>query len=174
MTELAKDPRTVFCGYGLLTGKAMGTLKDIPRDQIIETPVAEGLMMSLSIGLSISGRLPVVYFERADFAMNAMDAIVNHLNAMEKLSDGEFKPAVIIRATVGNRSKPLYTGPVHTANPANAFRHLVDFPVIELQHLGDLSCSQVPGMVQQEYKAARERQLAGESSMIFEFKDGFQ
>ena len=162
MTALAKDPARIFVGYGITSGRAMGTLKDVPKEQLLESPVAENLMMGVAIGLSLAGRKPVVYFERADFIYNAMDSIVNHLNAMATLSRGEFKPSVIIRVTVGNSKKPLYTGPVHTANPAEAFRNLVDFSVME-------PCDALT--MESACKLAEERQDAGTSSAIFEFKD---
>jgi pyruvate/2-oxoglutarate/acetoin dehydrogenase E1 component len=51
MTELgSKD--YVFIGYNVKYGNAMGTLKNIPDSQKIETPVAENLMSGLAIGLS--------------------------------------------------------------------------------------------------------------------------
>ncbi len=162
MTDLSSDPRACFCGYGLLAGQQNGTLKGVAREQIVECPVAENLMTGVAIGLSLKGRLPLVLYERADFTYNAMDAIVNHLNAMATLSRGEFNPAVILRVVVGNKTKPLFTGPVHTANPAEAFRHLVDFPVIELHD---------PLEIGREYWRACDRQMDGRSTMLVEFKD---
>ena len=132
MEELAADPAVRFVGYGLKTGRAMGTLKNVSDDQIVETILAEGLMMSAAIGMSLAGLKPVVYFERMDFILNAGDAIVNHLSAMPTISRGEMVPTVIIRCTVGNRAKPLYTGPTHTQNLSAGVRAMVRFPVKEL------------------------------------------
>lgn len=39
MTDLAADPAVCFIGYGIRYGKAMGTLKNVSEDQVIETPV---------------------------------------------------------------------------------------------------------------------------------------
>ena len=57
---LAENPQTRFIGYGLQKGRALGTLKGIDSKQIIETPVAENLMIGLAIGLSLTGLKPVV------------------------------------------------------------------------------------------------------------------
>lgn len=162
MAVLAQDPRRVFIGYGLLKGRAMGTLAGVPEAQILETPVAENLMMGLAIGLSLKGRLPVVYFERMDFITNAMDAIVNHLAAMDQLSRGEFKPAVIIRCTIGNRNKPLYTGPVHTQDFTTAVRLMAGIMSVRADTIlavGDY------------YQEAAKRQAEGKSTLIAELKD---
>jgi pyruvate dehydrogenase E1 component beta subunit len=96
MDELAKDPDVCFIGYGIRYGKAMGTLKNVSESQLIETPVAENLMVGLAIGLSLRGKKPVVFIERADFLLNALDAIVNHLDKIELMSRGQFQPACIL------------------------------------------------------------------------------
>lgn len=161
MDDLAKDPAVRFVGYGLKTGRAMGTLKNVADAQIVETILAENLMMGAAVGMALAGLKPVVYFERADFLLNAADSIVNHLAAMEELSRGEFHPAVIIRVTVGNKSKPLFTGPVHTQNFADAFRTMVGFPVLELT---------TPEQVTAAYRVAYAGLQHG-STMLFEMKD---
>lgn len=164
MNALACDPATRFVGYGLHRGRAMGTLSSVPDAQIVETPVAENLMAGLAIGLALTGLKPVVYFERADFLLNALDAIVNHLSAAAVLSRGEFKPAVILRVTVGNKEKPLLTGPVHTQDFSQPLRMMVgeNFRVWQLG-----SADQVPDF----YKMAREDQDMGHSTALFEYKD---
>ena len=114
MNYIAEYPKAVFIGYNVKVGRAGGTLDGVAESQLIETPVAENLMVGMGIGMSLNGYLPVVYFERFDFIMDAMDATVNHLDKIELISDGEFKPKVIIRCVIGNTKKPLYTGPTHT------------------------------------------------------------
>jgi pyruvate/2-oxoglutarate/acetoin dehydrogenase E1 component len=167
MNELAQDPLVRFIGYGVRHGgKAAGTLAGVPENQLIETPVAENLMVGLATGLSLAGMRPVVYIERMDFIMNAMDAIVNHLDKIEVLSQGQFRPAVILRVVVGNKNKPLFTGVTHTQDFIQAMALLVSFPVIGLTRQED---------IQPHYKLARETISAGGSSrksfMLVEYKD---
>lgn len=162
MFDLSQDARTRFIGYGLIRGRAAGSLVDIPDELIIETPVAENLMMGVAIGQSLAGQLPVVYFERFDFVLNAADAIVNHLSAAQYISRGAFMPAVIIRVVVGNRNKPLFTGLTHTQDFAGAFSSMCRFPVIRLSDESEIVA---------EYEYARHRQLLGESTMLVEYKD---
>ena len=85
MTELG-DEGAIFIGYSIIPGDAMGTLKNVPQDQKIETPVAENLMVGLAIGMSFEGFKPVVYFERHDFMLVAADAIGNHVDKIERIS----------------------------------------------------------------------------------------
>lgn len=162
MTQIGQDKRSRFIGYGLKIGKAGGTLAGIAQDQIIETPVAENLMTGIAIGQSLAGNLPVLYFERMDFMLNAADAIVNHLDAAQYISRGQFKPAVIIRAVVGNRSKPLFTGQTHTQDFTSAFSAMVKMRVVQLTASADIG---------EEFSAAVHDQTLGESTLFVEYKD---
>jgi pyruvate dehydrogenase E1 component beta subunit len=159
---LASDPKARFIGYGLTNGRAYGTLANVKDAQIIETPVAENLLMGIAIGYAIKGYKPVAFFERMDFVLNANDALVNQLDKMHELSRGEFSPAVIIRAVVGNREKGLRTGPVHTQDLTKAMRAMISFPIAVLT-----SEHHVAGYYDQ---AARD-QLKGVSTMIVEYRD---
>ena len=163
MDSLASDPLVRFVGYGVrYGGKAMGTLRNVPESQLIETPVAENLMVGLAIGMALKGLRPVVFIERFDFILNAMDAIVNHLDKIETMSRGEFAPSVILRVVVGNCCKPLYTGETHTQDFTKAMREMVDFPILATPH--DFG-------VEEAYKFAAHVRQDGISSMVIERKD---
>ena len=129
MTELGEEG-AIFIGYSLLPGDAMGTLKNVPDDQKIETPVAENLMVGLAIGMSFEGFKPVVYFERHDFMLVAADAIGNHIDKIERISHGEFNVPVILKTVVDDGGL-FYSGPTHSQNFTRLFREMVDFPVLE-------------------------------------------
>lgn len=125
MEIFAEDENTIFIGYNISFGsKAYGTLKDIPENKKIETPVAENLMMGLAIGMSLEGFRPIVFFERHDFMLIALDAIVNHLDKIESMSHGQFKTPVIIRASVG-ATFPLDPGPQHTQDFSEIFKKII-------------------------------------------------
>ena len=118
----------IFIGYNVARGDAMGTLKTVPKDQKLETPVAENLMAGLAIGISFEGFLPVLYFERHDFMLVAMDAIVNHIDKIERISHGEYKVPVIIRAVTADAG-PFYSGITHSQDFTDVLKTAVSFPV---------------------------------------------
>lgn len=120
----------IFIGYNVARGDAMGTLSAVPSNQKLETPVAENLMTGLGIGMSFEGFLPVVYFERHDFMLVAMDAIVNHVDKIERISHGEFKVPLIIRAVTADAG-PFYSGITHSQDFTEMLRTAVDFPVTD-------------------------------------------
>jgi pyruvate dehydrogenase E1 component alpha subunit len=129
MDDLADD-NAVFIGYNVTHGHAMGTLKNVPTHQMIETPVAENLMAGLAMGISFENRKAVLYYERHDFMYVAADAICNHIDKIKRISHGEYDVPVIIRAVVAD-SGPFYSGPTHSQDLTNMFRQVVDFPIFE-------------------------------------------
>jgi len=160
MNFLGEDPKSLFIGYGVKEGtKGGGFFADINEEQLIETPVAEGLMLSMAIGLSMEGYKPVVFYERMDFIMNAMDALVNHLDKIAEISKGEFMPKVIIRCVIGGKADPFFTGLTHTRDYTEALRHLVKFYVVKLNS---------PDDIESVYKQAYE---TNKSCIIIEEKD---
>jgi hypothetical protein len=122
------DLGAVFIGYNVARGDAMGTLKSVPLEQKLETPVAENLMAGLAIGMSFEGFKPVLYFERHDFMLVAMDAIVNHIDKIERISHGEYKVPVIIRAVTADAG-PFYSGITHSQDFTEMLKKAVSFPV---------------------------------------------
>lgn len=159
---LATDAAIRFIGYGLQKGRALGSLKGVADSKIIETPVAENLMVGIATGLALKGYKPVVFIERMDFVLNALDALVNHLDKAKRLSRGEFTPAAIVRCVVGNSNKPLYTGVTHVQDFSEALRHMVSFPVLQLHTPAD-----IPGA----YAQAKADLDQGRSTLIVEYKD---
>lgn len=123
----------VFIGYNTFYGNCMGTIKNVADDQKLETPVAENLMAGLAIGMSFEGFKPVLYYERHDFMLVAADAIGNHIDKIERISHGEYKVPIIIRAVTADAG-PFYSGPTHSQDFTKVFQEMVSFPVIDPQN----------------------------------------
>jgi len=141
MQMLAQDPRTVFIGQNVRYGGAVAireTLEGIPECQKLEMPVAEELQLGMCIGLSLEGYLPVPIFPRMDFLLRAADQLVNHLDKMEEMSAGRFRPKVIIRTGVGATS-PLDPGPQHSQDHTDALTVLLtNIDVIRLESAAEI------------------------------------
>lgn len=122
MDLLASDPRTIFLGQSVAyPGSYMSaTLDSIPMGKRLEMPVAEDMQMGMSIGLALQGYIPISIFPRFDFLILATNQLVNHLDKIDEMSNGEFNPKVIIRTGVGAK-RPLYPGVQHTSDYTDAF-----------------------------------------------------
>ena len=123
MLALATDPRVLFLGQNVCyDGNVMfKDLEGVPMDRRLELPVMEECQMGMSIGLSLQGFIPVSVYLRMDFLLLAMNQLVNHLDKMEAMSRGQYRPKVIIRTKVGART-PLDAGPQHTQDHVEAVR----------------------------------------------------
>ena len=121
MAEIAADPRAIFLGQSVVAGgTAMtATLAGVPRDQMIEFPVAEDLQLGVSTGLSLAGYLPISVFPRINFMMCCMSQLVLHLDAIPLF--GEFRPKVIIRTAIPT-PVPLDPGVQHLDPPEDILR----------------------------------------------------
>jgi len=160
MDSLGADKNTIFIGYNVLYGNAMGNLENVPDDQKLETPVAENLMAGLAIGMSFEGFRPVVYYERHDFMLVAADAIGNHMNYIERISHGEFKTPITLRTVVADGG-PFYSGPTHSQDFTSTFREMVTFPIFD---------PETPQEVMDAYNYAR---LSSRPVMVVERKSRF-
>lgn len=113
-------------------------------------------MAGVALGMAMEGWRPVVYFERFDFIFNALDCIVNHIDKISKLSDGQYKAPVLFRCVVGNKKIPLFTGITHNSDYKSAMNQLVDFMVFD----------------QTQYKQSIDHYIDGEKPvMVVEYKD---
>ena len=126
MEWLAEKDNTIFLGQSVsYSGNAIyNTLKTVPDEKKIETPVFEEIQMGLSMGMALEGYVPITCYPRFDFLILACNQLVNHLDKIDYMSKEMMKPRVIIRTSIGAK-KPLDGGIQHTQDHTAAFRSLL-------------------------------------------------
>jgi len=136
--KYAKLPGALFIGYNTVFGSRMyGTLDGVSVDRCLEAPVAENLMAGMAIGMALQGMRPVVCFERHDFVLLALDALVNHIDKLGWISGDQFKLPIVIRMITG-ASGPLKAGPMHTQKHVASIRMMMKYtPVIAPAYAGE-------------------------------------
>lgn len=108
----------------------------VPMEKRIELPVIEDFQMGYCTGLALSGFLPVSIFPRWDFLLLAANQLVNHLDKMPL--QGEYRPKVIVRTTVG-ATYPRHSGQQHTQDHSAAFKLMLKtVEIIELRSKFDV------------------------------------
>ena len=140
MTFLSQDSRTVFIGQAVaVPGTAMtNTLTDVPRDRLIELPVAEEMQMGMATGMALTGLVPVSIFPRWNFLLCAISQLVNHLDKIQVMSNGRFKTKAIIRTGIGSE-RPLHPQHQHVGDFTDAFRAMCStIEVIRLEEPTDI------------------------------------
>lgn len=162
MAMLGHEEQTVFLGQGVGNpGTSMSdSFSHVPKEKLIEMPVAEDLQMGMAIGMSLSGLLPVCVFPRWNFMLCAVNQLVNHLDRLQFIS--EYRPKVIIRVAAPSTS-PFYPGPQHDDDFTDAFRVMLrNVMVTTLMH---------PSSVVPAYRAAFQR---SGSTILVEYTDMYR
>ena len=123
MEWLGKKNDTVFLGQSVkYSGNAIyNTLKTIPDEKKLETPVFEDLQMGLSIGMALDGFVPITCYPRFDFLILACNQLINHLDKIRQMSKNKMTPRVIIRTSIGSKN-PLDGGVQHTQDYTEVFK----------------------------------------------------
>lgn len=144
MEMLAGDPRVIFMGQAVeYAGTAMSnTLKDVPKEQLLEMPVFEDTQMGMTLGLALAGYIPVSIYPRWNFLVCATNQLVNHVDKITMMSD--YKPRIIIRTGIGSE-RPLHPQHQHVGDYTDAYRLLCPNTDIirleEARHVYDAYCT---------------------------------
>lgn len=126
MHWLASKQDTIFLGQGIKYGgiAISKTFEKINNNKKLEMPVAENLQLGISTGLALNGYVPISIYPRWNFLLLAADQLVNHLDKLPIISDGAYKPKVIIRVAVGIKH-PVDPQEQHLGDFSNAFADML-------------------------------------------------
>jgi pyruvate dehydrogenase E1 component beta subunit len=104
--ELRRDDRVFVIGeeVGLYEGAykvTQGLLKEFGPGRIVDTPIAESGFTGIGIGAAMVGLRPVVEMMTFNFALLALDQIVNSAAKMLYMSGGQYHIPIVIRGPGG-------------------------------------------------------------------------
>ncbi len=127
MEWLGEKEDTIFLGQSVsYSGNAIyNTLKTLPEEKRLEVPVFEEVQMGMSTGMAMNGLVPISCFPRFDFLMRCMDALVNHLDKMQNMTEQTYRPKVIMRTSIGS-TNPLNGGIQHTQDHTVALKLMLE------------------------------------------------
>ena len=163
MDLLSKDPKTIFLGQAVeYPGTAMsGTLKNIPKDKLLEIPVAEEMQLGITNGLALNNYIPVSIFPRWNFLLLATNQLINHLDKFSVMSKGQYKTKAILRTSIGSE-RPLHPQHQHVGDFTDAFQKVLT--TVEIIRLNE------PKDVLPAYEKALNRE-DGKSTILVEYGD---
>ena len=104
--EMQRDPRVFVIGeeVGLYEGAykvTQGLLKEFGAKRIVDTPIAESGFTGVGIGAAMVGLRPVVEMMTFNFALLALDQIVNTAAKMNYMSGGQYNIPIVVRGPGG-------------------------------------------------------------------------
>jgi len=104
--EMERDPTVFLLGedvgfYGGSFKVTDGLLAEFGSERVIDTPIAEGAIVGMAVGAAMAGLRPVVELMTVNFALLAMDQIVNHAAKIRYMFGGKARVPMVIRAPGG-------------------------------------------------------------------------
>jgi len=119
-------PEVFTIGQGLWSpwyvGNSMTDLdKEFGKERVIDTPVAELACTGVAVGAAISGKRPVIIHPRVDFALLAVDQIVNQAAKWCHMLGGQVAVPVTIRAIINRGGEQ---GAQHSQSLHSWFAHI--------------------------------------------------
>jgi acetoin:2,6-dichlorophenolindophenol oxidoreductase subunit beta len=108
--EMLRDPNVFLLGedigrHGGAFGVTRGLFDQFGPERVIDTPIAEGTIVSCAIGAAISGMRPVVEIMFIDFSTLAMDQIANQAAKMRHMLGGQVTIPMVVRFPEGSGYK---------------------------------------------------------------------
>jgi pyruvate/2-oxoglutarate/acetoin dehydrogenase E1 component len=102
---MARDARVVALGEdvgrGGIFGQYRGLQQQFGAGRVIDTPISEATIMGASVGMALAGLKPVVEMRVVDFALCAMDEIVNQAAKARFMFGGQGRVPLVARMPIG-------------------------------------------------------------------------
>lgn len=103
---LERDSRVVLMGLGVpdpkgVFGTTMGLQKKHGAERVLDMPTAENGMTGIALGATLAGTRPVMVHQRLDFALLAVEQIVNQAAKWRYMFGGQMGAPLVIRLVVG-------------------------------------------------------------------------
>ncbi len=130
--EMDRDPSVFILGedVGLYEGSfkvSKGLLARFGERRVIDTPISEAGIVGLACGAAMTGLRPIAELMTVNFAIVAMDQIMNHVAVARYMFGGRVKVPLVIRAPGGAGHQ---LGAQHSHNLEPLFLHCPGLRVI--------------------------------------------
>lgn len=103
--SMRADPAVVALGEDLgrggIFGQYRGLVEEFGDRRVIDTPISEATIVGAAVGMALTGLRPVVEMRVVDFALCAMDEIVNQAAKNRFMFGGQGRVPAVIRMPIG-------------------------------------------------------------------------
>ena len=114
--EMRRDPEVFVIGEDVAVFQGSfkvteGLLDEFGERRVVDSPISENSLVGLGVGAAMAGLRPVVELMTVNFALLALDQIVNHAAAIPYMFNGQVKVPMVIRMPGGGGHQ---LGPTHS------------------------------------------------------------
>jgi pyruvate dehydrogenase E1 component beta subunit len=104
-----------------------GLLQEFGARRVIDTPITEHAFAGLGVGAALAGLKPIVEFMTFNFAMQAMDHLINSAAKTRYMSGGQVDVAMVFRGPNGAAAR---VGAQHSQDFTSWYSHVPGLKVI--------------------------------------------
>lgn len=129
---MAKNPAVYVMGLGVpdpkgIFGTTTGLLQKYGPERVSDLPTSENGMTGVAIGSALAGMRPIMTHHRLDFALLAIEQIVNQAAKWHYMFGGRMRVPLVIRMLVG---RGWGQGPQHSQSLQAWFAHVPGLKVV--------------------------------------------
>jgi pyruvate dehydrogenase E1 component beta subunit len=130
--SLATDPNVYIMGLGVpdpkgIFGTTLGLQNKYGQNRVMDMPTSENGMTGVAIGSALVGMRPIMVHQRLDFALLAMEQIVNQAANWHYMYGAQKNMPLVIRLIVG---RGWGQGPQHSQSLHSWFAHIPGLKVV--------------------------------------------
>ena len=137
--EMRRDPDVFVMGeevaeYQGAYKVTQGLLQEFGKDRVIDTPITEHGFAGLGIGAALAGLKPIVEFMTFNFAMQAMDQLINSAAKTLYMSGGQMGCSIVFRGPNGPAAR---VAAQHSQDYSAWYSHIPGLTVIAPSNAAD-------------------------------------
>src|SRR5262244_982515 len=137
--EMRRDPDVFVMGeevaeYQGAYKVTQGLLDEFGARRVIDTPITEHGFAGVGIGAALAGLKPVVEFMTFNFAMQAMDQLINSAAKTQYMSGGQVRVSIVFRGPNGPASR---VAAQHSQDYSAWYSHIPGLKVIAPSNAAD-------------------------------------
>lgn len=103
--EMRRDPKVWALGEDLgrggVFGQYRGLVEEFGSDRISDAPISEAAILGAAVGAAMLGTRPVVEMRFSDFALCAMDELINQAAKARFMLGGQARVPLVVREPIG-------------------------------------------------------------------------
>jgi pyruvate dehydrogenase E1 component beta subunit len=137
--EMRRDPDVLVMGeevaeYQGAYKVTQGLLDEFGGRRVIDTPITEHGFAGVGIGAALAGLKPIVEFMTFNFAMQAMDQLINSAAKTQYMSGGQVRVSIVFRGPNGPASR---VAAQHSQDYSAWYSHVPGLKVIAPSNAAD-------------------------------------
>ena len=130
--ELEHDPRVIILGEdvgvnGGVFRATAGLQKRFGAERVQDTPLAEGMIAGVSIGMAVQGMRPVAEIQFMGFIYPTVDQMISHAGRMRNRTRGRLSCPMVLRAPYGGG---IHAPEHHSESTEAFFAHMPGIRVV--------------------------------------------